>query len=211
MENTEQPQYFDGRIVVTYDKDQKKATFYDTYLDINGDIVRYDDIAVFQSNATDSTSNLAIYYSRSFSYNFTFTTYDGTKHELSRLGYSSYGIGSYKRVKADFEAVSKPMYEIVLMKVFARLIDRIDSGATVNICGLQFSKDKIVVTKKKEEMVIDRNNFGRAEINRAYNISSEARIYLKGMKRPSVGISLEEPNARLIVPTANYLFRAGTE
>ena len=86
MENSEQFQYNDGRVIVPYDKDRKKITFYDTYVDINGDVVRYDDIAVFQSEALDSSSQIVIYLSKSFSFKFSFTTYDGTKHELKRFG-----------------------------------------------------------------------------------------------------------------------------
>ena len=37
MENN---QYNDGRIVVPYDKDRKTLTFYDTYVDIDGEYWR---------------------------------------------------------------------------------------------------------------------------------------------------------------------------
>lgn len=155
MENNGQIQYNDGRIIVPYDKDRKKVTFYDTYVDINGDIVRYDDIAVFQSEALDSDSQILFYFSKSFSYNFSFTTYDGTKHELNRMGYSAYGIGTYKRVKNEFEPVADPMYDIVLKKVFERICERIENGATVKICGLTIAKDKITLEKRKQTVVID--------------------------------------------------------
>ena len=90
MENQEQFQYNDGRVIVPYDKDRKRVTFYDTYVDINGDVVRYDDIAIFQSEALDYDSQIVLYFSKSFTYKFAFTTYDGTVHVLKRNGYSAY-------------------------------------------------------------------------------------------------------------------------
>ena len=37
--------------------------------------------------------------------------------------YSAYGIGTYKRVKNEFEPVADPMYDIVLKKVFERICE----------------------------------------------------------------------------------------
>ena len=203
VENTEQIQYNDGRIVVPYDKDRKKVTFYDTYVDINGDVVRYDDIAVFQSEALDSSSDFTIYFSKSFSYKFSFTTYDGTKHELKRMGYSAYGLGTYKRIKKEFDPIAEPMYDIVLNKVNDRLIARIESGASANICGLTINKDKLTLEKKKQTVVIDKSNFAGANFNN-FPMNQCAQIFLKGEKKPVFKESLNEPNARLIVPVVNY-------
>ena len=203
MENTEQFQYNDGRVIVPYDKDRKKVTFYDTYVDINGDVVRYDDIAVFQSEALDSSSQIVIYLSSSFSYKFSFTTYDGTKHELKRMGYSAYGLGTYKRVKKEFDPIAEPMYNIVLNKVIDRLIARIESGASANICGLTITKDKVTLEKKKQTIVIDKSNFAGANFNN-FPMNHCAQIFLKGEKKPVFKESLNEPNARLIVPVVNY-------
>ena len=203
MENKDQIQYNDGRIVVPYDKDRKKVTFYDTYVDINGDVVRYDDIAVFQSEALDSSSDFTIYFSKSFSYKFSFTTYDGTKHELKRMGYSAYGLGTYKRIKKEFDPIAEPMYDIVLNKVIDRLIARIESGASANICGLTFTKDKVTLEKKKQTVVIDKSNFAGANFNN-FPMNQCAQIFLKGEKKPVFKESLNEPNARLIVPVINY-------
>ena len=77
----------DGRLVVPYDKDRKTITFYDTFVDINGDVIKYDDIAVIQSGALNSSSMIYFYFSKSFNYNFDFTTYDGTKHRFRRSGF----------------------------------------------------------------------------------------------------------------------------
>lgn len=206
MENNGQIQYNDGRVIVPYDKDRKKVTFYDTYVDINGDVVRYDDIAVFQSEALDSESQIVFYFSRSFSYKFSFTTYDGTKHELKRTGYSAYGIGTYKRVKNEFEPVADSMYAIVLQKVFERIASRIDSGIAVKICGLTITKDKITLEKKKQTVVVDKSNFAAANVSN-FSMDHSAQIFLKGEKRPVFKVSLNEPNARLIVPLVNYLMR----
>ena len=203
MENKDQIQYNDGRIVVPYDKDRKKVTFYDTYVDINGDVVRYDDIAVFQSEALDSSSDFTIYFSKSFSYKFSFTTYDGTKHELKRMGYSAYGLGTYKRIKKEFDPIAEPMYDIVLNKVIDRLIARIESGASANICGLTITKDKVTLEKKKQTVVIDKSNFAGANFNN-FPMNQCAQIFLKGEKKPVFKESLNEPNARLIVPVINY-------
>ena len=208
MENSEQFQYNDGRVIVPYDKDRKKVTFYDTYVDINGDVVRYDDIAVFQSEALDYDSQIVIYFSRSFTFNFTFTTYDGTRHELKRCGYSAYGLGTYKRVKAEFDPIAQPMYNIVLHKVFERIMERIDNGATVKICGLTITKDKIVYEKKKQAIVIDKDNFASASVSN-FAMDHAAQIFLKGEKRPVFKVSLNEPNARLIVPVSNCIFASG--
>ena len=52
--------------VVPYDKDRKTITFYDTFVDINGDIIKYDDIAVIQSGALNSSSMIYFYFSNSF-------------------------------------------------------------------------------------------------------------------------------------------------
>ena len=68
----------DGRLVVPYDKDRKTITFYDTFVDINGDVIKYDDIAVIQSGALNSSSMIYFYFSKSFNYNFDFTTAQNT-------------------------------------------------------------------------------------------------------------------------------------
>ena len=206
MENSEQFQYNDGRVIVPYDKDRKKVTFFDTYVDINGDVIRYDDIAVFQSEALDSSSQIVIYLSSSFSYRFVFTTYDGTVHVFKRLGYSAYGLGTYKRVKKEFDPIADAMYNIVLHKVFDRVLERIENGATVKICGLTITKDKITLEKRKQTVVIDKNNFAAANVSN-FSLDHSAQIFLKDEKRPVFKVSLNEPNARLIVPLANYLMR----
>lgn len=203
MENSEKLQYNDGRVVVPYDKDRKKVTFYDTYVDINGDVVRYDDIAIFQSEALDSSSQIVIYLSESFSFKFSFTTYDGTKHELKRMGYSAYGLGTYKRIKKEFDPIAEPMYDIVLSKVIDRLIARIESGASANLCGLTVTKDKVTLEKKKQTIVIDKSNFAGANFNN-FPMNHCAQVFLKGEKKPVFKVSLNEPNARLIVPVVNY-------
>ena len=75
------------------------------------------------------------------------------------------------------------MYKIVFAKVGDRLIDRIANGATVNICGLQISRDQIVVTKKKETFIIDRSNFDHAATSNGYGVSF-AQIFIKDKKKP---------------------------
>ena len=208
MENQEQFQYNDGRVIVPYDKDRKKVTFYDTYVDINGDVVRYDDIAVFQSEALDYDSQIVLYFSKSFTYKFAFTTYDGTVHVLKRNGYSAYWMGTYKRVKNEFDLIATPMYDIVLHKVFDRIIARIENGATVKICGLTITKDKITFEKRKQTITVDKDNFGLASVSN-FAMNHSAQIFLKGEKKPCFKVSLIEPNARLIVPLANALLSAG--
>ncbi|WP_034450443.1 hypothetical protein [Butyrivibrio sp. AE2032] len=195
----------DGRFVVPYDKGRKTITFYDTFVDINGDVIKYDDIAVIQSGALNSSSMIYFYFSKSFTYNFDFTTYDGAKHKFKRSGYSAYGIGTYKRIKEEFETVSPPFYRIVVRSVGERLINRIENGATANICGLVITKDKITYEKRKKTIVIDRSNFDRA-INSNSVMSNFAQIYVRDEKKPVFNVSLNEPNARLIVPIVNYFF-----
>ena len=92
MEN--QVQTGDNMVTVTYDKDRKTVTFYDTFVDINGDVIKYDDIAVIQSGAMDHSFMYYIVFGNSFTYNFDFTTYDGNKHKFKRYGLSVYGIGT---------------------------------------------------------------------------------------------------------------------
>ena len=150
-----------------------------------------------------------LYFSKSFTYNFTFTTYDGAKHELKQGGYSAYGLGSYKRVKAEFEPVAEPMYNIVLRKIYERLLDRIESGRTANICGLKITKDKLSFEKRKQTIEITKDNFGYAGIH-DLPMSKSAQIFLKGEKKPCFRASLNEPNARLIVPLVNALFAPGS-
>lgn len=205
MENQISANQTDNRVVVPYDKGRKNITFYDTFVDINGDVIKYDDIAVIQSSALNSSSMIYFYFDRSFRYEFNFTTYDGKVHKFKRHGYSGYGIGTYKRIKAEFEVVAPPFYQIVVRKVGERLIDRIANGATANICGLVITKDKITYTKRKKEYVIDRSNFDRAVVNNAY-MSNMAQIYIRDEKKPIFKCSLNEPNARLIVPIVNYFF-----
>ena len=205
MENQISTNQTDNRVVVPYDKGRKNITFYDTFVDINGDVIKYDDIAVIQSSALNSSSMIYFYFDRSFRYEFNFTTYDGKVHKFKRHGYSGYGIGTYKRIKAEFEVVAPPFYQIVVRKVGERLIDRIANGATANICGLVITKDKITYTKRKKEYVIDRSNFDRAVVNNAY-MSNMAQIYIRDEKKPIFKCSLNEPNARLIVPIVNYFF-----
>lgn len=196
----------DLRVVVPYDKDRKTVTFYDTFVDIDGEIIKYDDIAVFQSAAMNSSSMIYFYFSNSFTYNFNFTTYDKTVHKFKRSGYSAYGIGTYKRIKKEYEVVAPPFYDIVLMKVAERLIDRIKNGATAPICGLMITKDQITYEKnKKKTYVIDRSNFDRAVNNSTY-AANYAEIYIRDEKKPVFRVSLNEPNARLIVPIVNYFF-----
>lgn len=204
MEN--QAQTGDNTVTVTYDKDRKTVTFYDTFVDINGDVIKYDDIAVIQSGAMDHSFMYYIVFGNSFTYNFDFTTYDGNKHNFKRYGLSVYGIGIYKRVKKAFETVSQPFYGIVVRKVGERVIDRIENGATANIGGLVITKDQMVYEKnKKKTYVITKSNFDRAVNSRSY-AASYAEIYIRDEKKPVFRVSLNEPNARLIVPIANYFF-----
>ena len=204
MEN--QYQADGNRIVVPYDKDRKTVTFYDTYVDINGDVIKYDNIAVIQSAAQDNSFMYYIVFGSSFTYNFDFTTYDGIKHKFKRYGLSVYGIGIYKRIKKEFETVSPNFYGIVVRKVGERLIDRIANGATANICGLEITKDKITYVKnKKKTYVIDRSNFDRAINSKSY-AASFAEIYIRDEKKPVFRVNLNEPNARLIAPIVNTFF-----
>ena len=201
MENQNQAE--GNKIIVPYDKDRKTITFCDTYVDINGDVIKYDDIAVFQSAAQNNSFMYYIVFGNSFAYNFDFTTYDGTKHKFKRYGLALYGIGIYKRIKKEFETVSPNFYSIVLRKVGERLIDRIANGSTANICGLEITKDKITYVKnKKKTYVIDRSNFDRA-INNSTYAANYAEIYIRDEKKPVFRVSLNEPNARLIVPIVN--------
>lgn len=195
----------EGRKVVPYDKDRKTITFYDTFVDMNGDVVKYDEIAVVQSAAMNSSSMIYFYFSNSFTYNFCFTTYDGVKHNFKRHGYQAYGIGSYRRIKKEFDVVAEPMYNIVFDAVAKRLINRIANGASVNICGLQITKDQIVLEKKKETIIIDRSNFDHAANASGYAVST-AQIYIKDRKKPVFNGSLNLDNARLIVPIVNCFF-----
>ena len=194
-----------GRFVVPYDRDRKTVTFYDTFVDISGDVIKYDDIAIVQSGAVNSSSMIYFYFSKSFTYNFDFTTYDGVKHRFKRSGYSAYGIGTYNRIKSEFDVVSPPFYRIVIRKVCERLIDRIEHGATANICGLVITRDSITYEKRKKTIVIDKGNFDRAVNNNTY-LNNLAQIYIRGEKKPVFSCSLNDPNARFIVPIANYFF-----
>ena len=209
MENQISANQTDNRVVVPYDKGRKNITFYDTFVDINGDVIKYDDIAVIQSSALNSSSMIYFYFDRSFRYEFNFTTYDGKVHKFKRHGYSGYGIGTYKRIKAEFEVVAPPFYQIVVRKVGERLIDRIANGATANICGLTITKDRIVFKKWKQTIEITKDNFGYAGIH-DLPMSKSAQIFLKGEKKPCFKVSLNEPNARLIVPLVNSLFAPGS-
>ena len=191
--------------IVPYKNGKKNITFYDTYFDIDGDVIKYDDIAIVQSDALNHSFMYYIVFGKDFTYNFKFTTYDGTKHKLHRYGLSLYGIGLYKRVKEEFETVATPMYNIVFEKVANRLINRIENGATVNICGLQISRDQIVIEKKKKTIVIDRNNFDRCYTNNAtYN--NFVYLHVRGEKKPVFHVTPNADNARLIVPIVNYFF-----
>lgn len=195
----------DNKLVIPYDKDRKTVTFYDTYVDMNGDVVKYDDIAVFQSAAMNSSSMIYFYFSRSFRYNFCLTTYDGTKHDFKRHGYSAYGLGTAKRIEAEFDTVKHPFYDIVMRNVFNRLADRIANGATCNICGLEITRDRLTYVRKKETIVIDRSNFDRAVVD-SVPMCSYAKIFLRDVKKPVFSANLDEPNARLIVPLVNAFF-----
>lgn len=201
MEN----QYNDGRIVVPYKNDKKAITFYDTFFDIDGDAIKYDDIAVVQSDAMDHSFMYYIVFGKDFTYNFRFTTYDGAKHKLHRYGLSLYGLGLYKRVKSEFEGVADRMYNIVFRKVADRLIDRIENGAKVNICGLEITKDQIVYEKRKKTIVIDKSNFDRCVVDNS-PYSNQVNIYVRDEKKPVFRASLNEDNARLITPIVNYFF-----
>lgn len=201
MEN----QHNDGRIVVPYKNDKKAVTFYDTFFDIDGDAIKYDDIAIVQSDAMDHSFMYYIVFGKDFTYNFKFTTYDGAKHKLHRYGLSLYGIGLYKRIKSEFEGMADRMYNIVFQKVADRLINRIENGAKVNIGGLEISKDQMVVEKRKKTIVIDRNNFGRCYANSgAY--TNFIYLHVRDEKKPVFTCSLNADNARLIVPIVNYFF-----
>lgn len=193
----------EGKLVVPYDKDRKIIVFHDSFVDINGDVIKYDDIAVIQSGALNSSSMIYFYFSKSFDYYFDFTTYDGIKHKFRRRGYSAYGIGTYKRIREEYDVVSPPFYSIVVRNVCERLIDRISKGATANICGLEITRDKITYEKRKKTITVDKDNFGKAINNNAY-MSNTAQIFIKDEKRPFFSCSLNEPNALFIVPIVNY-------
>ena len=195
----------DKRRIVPYAKGKKTITFYDTFVDMNGDVVKYDDIAIIQAQAQNTSSMIYLYFSKTFEYNFTFTTYDGEKHKFKRFGYSAYGIGTYKRIKEEYETVADPMYSIVVRAVGERLIQRIAEGATANICGLQISKDQLVYEKRKKTIVIDRNNFDRAVVNTS-PYTNVVNIYVRGEKKPVFHAPLSGDNARLIAPIVNHFF-----
>ena len=198
-------QYNDGRIIVPYKNDKKAVTFYDTFFDIDGDAIKYDDIAIVQSDALNHSFMYYIVFGKDFTYNFKFTTYDGAKHKLHRYGLSLYGIGLYKRVKSEFDGMADRMYNIVFRKVADRLIDRIENGAKVNIGGLEISKDQMVVEKRKKTIVIDRSNFDRCYANSgAY--TNFIYLHVRDEKKPVFTYSLNADNARLIVPIVNYFF-----
>ena len=72
------------------------------------------------------------------------------------------------------------------------------------------TSDKLIYEKRKENIVIDRSNFGRAVTNKAYMYNS-AQIFLKDSQKPVFSCSLNGPNARLIVPVVNYFFGNGAE
>ena len=146
-----------------------------------------------------------IVFGRDFTYNFKFTTYDGAKHKLHRYGLSLYGIGLYKRIKSEFDGMSDRMYNIVFRKVADRLVNRIENGAKVNICGLEISRDQIVYEKRKKTIVIDRNNFGRCYTNSGAYINA-VYLHVRDEKKPVFTCSLNADNARLIVPIVNYFF-----
>ena len=205
MENQIENPAADNRRIIPYAKGKKTVTFYDTFVDMNGDVVKYDDIAVIQAAAQNTSSMIYFYFSKSFNYNFTFTTYDGTKHALKRSGYSAYGIGTYKRIKEEFETIADPMYTIVVRSVGERLINRIENGATANICGLQISRDQIVYEKRKKTIVIDKSNFDRCVVDNS-PYSNQVNIYVRDEKKPVFRASLNEDNARLITPIVNYFF-----
>ena len=65
MENQISANQTDNRVVVPYDKGRKNITFYDTFVDINGDVIKYDDIAVIQSSALNSSSMIYFYFDSS--------------------------------------------------------------------------------------------------------------------------------------------------
>ena len=97
------------------------------------------------------------------------------------------------------------MYNIVFRKVADRLIDRIENGAKVNICGLEITKDQIVYEKRKKTIVIDRNNFDRCYTSTgAYN--NFIYLHVRDEKKPVFHCSPNLDNARLIVPIVNYFF-----
>ena len=50
MENQISTNQTDNRVVVPYDKGRKNITFYDTFVDINGDVIKYDDISLAESD-----------------------------------------------------------------------------------------------------------------------------------------------------------------
>ena len=99
-----------------------------------------------------------------------------------------------------------PMYGIVLNNICERLAERIESGREAKICGLTITKDRITIEKKKQQIVIDRNNFAGASVSN-FAMDHQAQIFLKDQKKPVFKVSLNEPNARLIVPVVNYLMR----
>ena len=204
MENSIADPIADKRRIIPYAKGKKTITFYDTFVEWDDHVVKYDDIAIFQSNAMNSSSMIYFYFSKSFEYNFTFTTYDKEKHRFHRHGYSGYGIGTYKRIKEEYETVAGPMYEIVLKAVAIRLIEAVANGKKANIMGLEISKDQIVYEKRKKTIVIDRNNFDRAVNNNG--MTNTAMIYVKDEKKPVFSCPLSGDNARLIVPVVNYFF-----
>ena len=127
---------------------------------------------------------------------------------FKRLGYSACGLGTYKRVKKEFDPIADAMYNIVLHKVFDRVLERIENGATVKICGLTITKDRITFEKRKQTITVDKVNFGGASVSN-FAMDHQAQIFLKGEKKPCFKVSLNEPNARLIVPVANALFASG--
>ena len=192
--------------IAKYKNGKKEAVFFEDRLEYDGKVLRYDDIEEVTVNASNSKVFGIVFYLSNFAFDFAFKDKAGTVHHIERRGTSLYGIGSATRVLHEYDEVAPPMYKIVIASVTRRLINTIENGGEVELCGMKITRDKVSFRHLGEDLVIDSTNYAgvKQEGDPSYVL-----LYMKDAKGKTIQanrIDPAKPNAGLIVPVIRHFF-----
>ena len=187
---------------VTYKSDGRNVNFYDDHLEFDGNHIRYADIAVMDSHATSAWGYaLIVWYSYTTMY-LRFTLYNGQKYKINASGMSVWSIGTTRSSKKLWPALFGAAYDIVAKSMAQNVLKQIQSGATVNLAGLEINRKFSMYKKvfKQQPIYINEQNFGACGRD-GYAV----RVVDKGGQK-LFATSDDDPNALLLPYVLNTLY-----
>ena len=147
----------------------KSAQFFDDRVEFNGNVVRYDDIETFTTNAqTTIHTYVGIPVGRSFDGGVLFKMNNGKTHRIAMRAMTVFGIPimfkSPRKSEKLYPALYEALYEIVAKYMAQKMIYRIRNGETIEISGLivnsaEARKAKIKAKEAEKVTVITKDNY----------------------------------------------------